>query len=87
MTVIIPMLFFFFTMRLPSFVVLGFWFVIQFINASISSGDSNIAWLAHIGGFIAGLLYVILFFKEKSSIRGKSKLISKTIIKKSPWEN
>ena len=86
-TVIIPLLFFFFTMRLPSFVVLGFWFVIQFINASISSDDSNIAWLAHIGGFIAGLLYVMLFFKERNNIRGKSKLISKTIIKKSPWEN
>ena len=86
-TVIIPLLFFFFTMMLQSFVVLGFWFVIQFINASISSDDSNIAWLAHIGGFIAGLLYVMLFFKEKNNIRGKSKLISKTIIKKSPWEN
>ena len=71
-------------MRLQSFVVLGFWFIIQFLNASISNDDSNIAWLAHIGGFIAGLLYVILFFKEKTNIRGKSKLISKTNIKKNP---
>ncbi len=86
-TVIIPMLFFFFTMRLQSFLVLGFWFIIQFINASAHNDNSNIAWLAHIGGFITGLLYVILFLKKKKRAEGKSKLIRKASIKKNPWEN
>lgn len=85
--VIIPLLIFFFTTRLPSLVVLGFWFLIQFMNmAFLDDGSSNIAWLAHIGGFICGLLFAFLSGSNKTK-KGKSKLIKKTIKKKGPWES
>lgn len=48
--------------EIPAFIVLGFWFVLQFFNGiagltSISAeAAGGIAFFAHIGGFIAGLL-------------------------------
>jgi membrane associated rhomboid family serine protease len=53
--------------HVPAIVVLGFWIVIQLINGMGSiartpeTEGGGIAYLAHIGGFIAGLLLVKLF--------------------------
>jgi len=43
---------------IPAFIFLGFWFIMQFYNATDSSGVSGIAWWAHVGGFIAGIIMV-----------------------------
>ena len=61
---IIPIFFFLQVAELPALIVLGFWFVIQFFNGIASlgyetAGMGGVAWWAHIGGFIAGLLFVI----------------------------
>jgi len=59
--------------RVPAFVVIGFWFGIQlFFGATslISGVGSNIAFWAHIGGFVFGLLFTLLFRKRKK--RSKS---------------
>ena len=53
--IIIPMF-----IQIPAFVFLGIWFLIQFLNAAGSGAGSGIAWWAHIGGFIAGLVLVKL---------------------------
>ena len=62
--VIVPLLIFFFSVRLPAIMVLGFWFFIQFINVIIGDQNSNVAWMAHIGGFVFGLIYCVLFTKK-----------------------
>ncbi len=49
--------------ELPAIIFLGFWILLQFINVS-SSSQAGVAWLAHIGGFFAGLLLVPLFKKR-----------------------
>ncbi len=50
------------TVAVPAMVVLGFWFVLQFLNALVSpGGGGGVAWFAHIGGFLAGLALVGLF--------------------------
>jgi membrane associated rhomboid family serine protease len=51
---------------LPAIIVIGFWIVLQFINGYASVGPDTaqtdgVAYFAHIGGFIAGLLLVFLF--------------------------
>ena len=63
--VAIPFGIFIHTTRLAAGWVLGFWFVLQIINSLMSSGQQGgVAWGAHIGGFVAGML-LIPFFKKK----------------------
>jgi len=63
--ILVPLLVFFFTIRLPALFVLGFWFVIQFLNMTlVYNHESNVAWMAHIGGFLFGLIYSIIFVKK-----------------------
>lgn len=57
------MLFFIFRMRAWVFVLL--WFVIQVINLQAENlGMSQVAWSAHIGGFVAGFILIIFFRKR-----------------------
>lgn len=50
------------TIEVPAMVVLGFWFVLQFLNALISAGTgAGVAWYAHVGGFIAGITLIGVF--------------------------
>ena len=44
--------------EIPAFLFLGAWFVIQFFNAAGSGGGSGIAWWAHVGGFLAGMILI-----------------------------
>ena len=56
---LIFLVFFITVMELPALVVLGFWFLGQLLEArGAMPGNINgdIAWWAHIGGFIAGVL-------------------------------
>jgi membrane associated rhomboid family serine protease len=51
------------TIEVPAMIVLGFWFVLQFLNALVSAGGTGggVAWFAHVGGFVAGMALVGLF--------------------------
>jgi len=59
---IIPIFFFLRLIAVPAVFLLGFWFVLQVISGAGSIGSSGgVAWFAHVGGFVAGLLLVGLF--------------------------
>jgi membrane associated rhomboid family serine protease len=50
--------------NLPAVLVLGFWFVMQFASgAMMARADGGVAFWAHVGGFVAGMLFVP-FFKD-----------------------
>lgn len=54
---------FFTTLRLPAYVVLGWWFVIQAVSGLVSLGSQvsgGTAWFEHIGGFVAGFSYMAI---------------------------
>lgn len=56
--------FFFQVVRIPAVVVIGFWIVIQLISGFAGKGalqQGGVAWFAHIGGFLAGLLTIKLW--------------------------
>ena len=61
--------------RIPALVVLGFWVVLQLINGyltysaqALGRGESGgVAWFAHIGGFLAGLLLLFLLRPRQNS--------------------
>lgn len=59
---IIPIFFFFTMIDVPALVFLGFWFYLQLLNgtASLTMVGSNVAWWAHIGGFLAGMILIVL---------------------------
>ncbi|MCR4347882.1 MAG: rhomboid family intramembrane serine protease [Sulfuricaulis sp.] len=60
--VLIPLGVYMRTMRLPAMVVLGFWFVLQLVNSVLADpGKGGVAFGAHIGGFIAGMVLLPLF--------------------------
>jgi membrane associated rhomboid family serine protease len=64
---LVPLFIIWFTARIPAFVFVGIWFVVQFLSgvsslnttghAATSAG--GIAWWAHVGGFIFGFLLAI----------------------------
>ncbi|MEE8300275.1 MAG: rhomboid family intramembrane serine protease, partial [Desulfatiglandales bacterium] len=61
--------------RIPAIIVLGYWMLIQILSGFTEFGSrtvSGIAWFAHIGGFIAGSLLIIVM-KGSSRRRQKSK--------------
>jgi len=75
--VLIPFGFFSQLIKIKALYVLGFWFVLQFINsAMMSSQGGGVAYAAHIGGFVSGVV-LILFFNKR--IKRKTKVI------KGPW--
>jgi membrane associated rhomboid family serine protease len=50
------------TIEVPAMIVLGLWFVLQFLNVLIASGSGGgVAWNAHIAGFAAGIIMIGLF--------------------------
>ena len=56
---LVPLLIFFFTIRLPAFFVVGYWFVLQFLSglAALTMPDTGgVAFWAHVGGFLLGVL-------------------------------
>jgi membrane associated rhomboid family serine protease len=52
--------------RVPALIVLGFWFLIQVMNASADAGSQGgVAWFAHIGGFLAGVALIWRHRRER----------------------
>jgi membrane associated rhomboid family serine protease len=63
--VVIPIGILIYTPWIAAYWVLGFWFVLQLINSLISASDTGgVAYGAHLGGFVAGML-LIPFFKYR----------------------
>ena len=67
---LVPIFFFLQVIEIPAFFFLGFWFLMQFFSGSLSLSASGqniggIAWWAHIGGFVCGIILVFFFRKRK----------------------
>lgn len=63
---LIPILFIFSAVNVPAVVYLGFWFVSQLFSglASIGAAGGGVAWWAHIGGFLVGLVVTPFFLRR-----------------------
>jgi membrane associated rhomboid family serine protease len=61
--------FFFVIIPLPAILFLGFWFVLQWLLGFYDVA-SGVAYFAHIGGFIAGMILALVFgLKRKKALR------------------
>ena len=64
---LVPIFFFMSVIEIPALFFLGFWFISQLFAglASIGAGaGQGVAWWAHIGGFLAGLVVSPFFLKR-----------------------
>jgi membrane associated rhomboid family serine protease len=63
---IVPLIIFFTFWWLPAWVFLGYWFVLEFLSgtatsiAATTSNAGGIAFWAHVGGFLAGIILIKL---------------------------
>jgi membrane associated rhomboid family serine protease len=59
---LIPLFIIWFTWQIPAMVFIGLWFLVQFISGIGSLNDpraaalGGVAWWAHVGGFLTGIL-------------------------------
>jgi membrane associated rhomboid family serine protease len=59
--VLVPIFFFLTVVQMSAFAVLGLWFVYQFlIGAQEATGANQVAWMAHVGGFVFGAIAIYL---------------------------
>ncbi len=71
---LIPIIIFPWFVEIPAFFFIGIWFGLQLLNAAGSQGAGGIAWWAHIGGFIFGIIFLKMALKVPST--GVSQKIS-----------
>jgi hypothetical protein len=68
---LLPLFVFFTVVEIPAVVFLGLWFLLQFLSGTVSLGRAStggVAWWAHVGGFVAGIVLLKVF-----SIRGRGR--------------
>jgi membrane associated rhomboid family serine protease len=66
---LVPILFIFTIIEIPAMIYLVFWFVSQLYSGLFAVGGgsgSGIAWWAHIGGFVFGLI-MVFFFRRRTT--------------------
>jgi len=65
---LIFLVFFVEVIKIPALIVIGFWAIIQVVNGLLTQGiaaQGGVAWFAHIGGFLVGLLTIKLWLPKR----------------------
>jgi membrane associated rhomboid family serine protease len=65
---LLPLGFLLTSVALPAWVMLGYWFLLQFVSGLAAFGGEvgGVAFWAHVGGFVAGVVLVKLFARSAS---------------------
>jgi membrane associated rhomboid family serine protease len=72
---LVPLIVFFTFWWLPAWIVLGYWFLLQFLSGTAtsiaysSSSSGGVAFWAHVGGFVAGLVLIKVMPRRAQSGR------------------
>jgi len=69
---LIPLIIFWEIVELPAIMLLGFWFLMQLfsagaiaVTASSGGGGGGVAFMAHVAGFVFGMIGVLVFRKKQ----------------------
>jgi membrane associated rhomboid family serine protease len=65
---LVLIIFFFTVIELPAIFFLGFWFVLQLLEAQINHAGGGVANFAHIGGFVFGLALIHAFVRRQKAV-------------------
>src|SRR5207248_7825075 len=69
-SVVFPIFVFFTVVDVPAVLLLGMWFVLQFVgqfSTASQTAAGGIGWWAHIGGFVIGIILMIVLPKDDLS--------------------
>ncbi len=66
---LIPIFIFIKLVYLPAGFFIGIWFLFQLLGAFLGGGGGGIAFMAHVGGFVAGLILVQIW-RPRRRLRG-----------------
>jgi membrane associated rhomboid family serine protease len=76
---LVPIFFFIQIIEIPALIVLGLWFLFQFLEGTASlavatsANTGGVAWWAHIGGFVIGIVLLnVLARKPRHEIYSRS---------------
>lgn len=60
---LVPIFFFLTLVEIPALLFIGFWFISQLFSGLVSIGTQagGVAWWAHVGGFVVGLVLAPIF--------------------------
>src|SRR5258705_4698625 len=71
--VVVPIVFIPLFFEVPAFVFIGLWFLLQLFQGTVElllpSSSGGVAWWAHVGGFVAGLVLIPFFHRAPRSYR------------------
>lgn len=68
---LVPVFFFLQILELPALLILGYWFVLQILSGSLEAMTpmrGGVAWGAHVGGFLAGVVLILLMRPKRVTI-------------------
>jgi len=68
---LVPIFFFLQILELPAVIMIGYWFVLQILSGSVealSPMHGGTAWWAHVGGFLTGIVLVLLLRPRRVTI-------------------
>ncbi len=68
---LVPIFFFLQILELPAVIMIGYWFVLQILSGSleaVSPMRGGTAWWAHIGGFLSGVVLLLLMRPRRVTI-------------------
>jgi membrane associated rhomboid family serine protease len=58
---LVPLGFILTSMAWPAWMMLGYWLLIQFVSGLVQQEGGGVAFWAHFGGFVAGVIFIKLF--------------------------
>jgi membrane associated rhomboid family serine protease len=76
---LVPLLIIWFTWRIPAVIFIGLWFAVQFLSGISSLGSQSVggvAWWAHVGGFLIGVVVALMVRSASGPPRRASALYS-----------
>ena len=81
---VLPLGILLYTLHLPALVFLPLWFFIQ-IKGVLGGGDGGVAWMAHAGGFVVGLVLVKLLESREHRDRGRIQRAPTPFVHRGSW--
>lgn len=70
---LVPLGFFITSFALPAWVMLGYWMLLQVVGGLGAAGEGGVAFWAHVGGFVAGVVLIKPFVRREYVAAHKAK--------------